>query len=158
MVDRNEPSADEWPEERKYLAFDVWRGLLDGDLAPLARALRAGYPIDEPNAKLLAEMIEHSEDSLFHIVVKGRQRGQRTWTELTESHEQKIIIGVFVERRLRDRGKGQFDAIVKEATEKYGVGKTTVTDALAHLRKTLEAADTAPGSSLLQYYFEFYSD
>ncbi len=158
MADYDPLKYETWPEEQKDFAGRVWRGLLDGDLAPLAEYLRAGHYLDQEQATILADMIEQREESLFHIEVKARRRGQRTWTALSDSHEEKMLIGVYVEEQLRSAPKGQYDAVIKEAAEKkFKVGTTRVKDCLAYMRKTMAEAETAPGLDTWEVYRKFYS-
>lgn len=158
MAEYDPLKYETWPDEQKDFAGRVWRGLLDGDLAPLAKYLRAGHHLDQEQSDILAGMIEHDEDALFHIRVKGRKQGQRPWTALIDSHEEKMLIGVYVEEQLRSAPKGQYDAVIKEAAEKkFKVGTTRVKDCLAYMRKTMAEADTAPGLDTWEVYRKFYS-
>jgi hypothetical protein len=127
-----------WPEEQQAFAGRVWRGLHDGDLAPLAAYLRAGHYIEPALAKDIADSIEGAEDcGPYRIVAVGRRRGERGMSDAWERHDRKMRIGFFVEDRIRKASAGEFDAIVAEAMAKFGIKQTSVTSSLKYLRDHL---------------------
>lgn len=126
-----------WPEEQREAAIQANKGVLDGDLRPLADYLRRGYYINAPLANEIILAIECSEYSPCHIVTKRRERGGKTWSQTSEASDRKIRIGFFMEKRLRELPKGSYDSVLIEVKEQFDVGHQTAATALDFFRNDL---------------------
>lgn len=145
-----------WPEEQKDFAGRVWRGLQDGNLQPLADYLRAGHYIDRVLAKEIADAIEGGGNGLFRIVPKGRRPGQRGFTAITESHDSKLEVGVWMESRIREFGRGGYEAALEDTKARFGLGKRTIEKAHKYLREYLTNVSTKPGYDAWKLTCLFY--
>jgi hypothetical protein len=128
-----------WPEDQKDFAGTVWRGLHDGDLRPLAAYLRAGHYIDPGLAREIADAIEDVEGGWFKIVAvgKGGRTGPKGLTFDGERNDRKTMIGVWVEKNLRECPRGASAGIYLDAQERFQASRTVVLGALRHVRRSM---------------------
>lgn len=139
-----------WPEEQKAFLGRVWRGLHDGDLQPLADYIRAGHYLDAPVALEIADAIEGADVGFYHIVAKGRFPGQLGLTASSDQHDRKMAVGVFMEKRLRELGRGGYEAALEEAKGKFGISSSaTVTKALRYARDHVSATISERGEAAI---------
>jgi hypothetical protein len=157
VVDYDPLNYDTWPEEQQDFLSRVFEGFGDGDLMPLADYLRAGHYIPQFVGEALADAIERKEWGFFHIVPKGRERGQLGRTAFRENHDRKMKIGVYLEDRLRTYGQGSYAAALDETLAKFDI-KSSATVAKAHkyLRAHIESANTAEGFDLFEHLKDLY--
>lgn len=135
---------DVTPEQRLRGAAAL--GLEDGDLRPLAALIRAGVPIEGALAAAIADAIDGCGRVRLSAV---KQKNRPTLSQEFEIHDRKIDIGIFVERRARSAKSGEYESIVREAMQKWQVGRTTVTNAHKWIRTCLAAdIDNSPYSTL----------
>jgi len=149
-----------WPEEQRAFAGEVWRGLHDGDLKPLASYLRAGHQLDSALAVEIADAIDCQDVGTFHVVAKGRGRGQRGLTQIFRDHDRKMQIGVFMEDRISRYGKGGYDAALTETFEAFGIASSaTVEKARKYVRQYIDKTPFVPGRDpweVLKAVYEFH--
>lgn len=131
---------DALPLEQRRAHTAASNGLLDGDLAPLARYIRAGWPIDEVLAEQIADAIEGPDEEGYTLRMVNR-RGHRTFSERESTARKSTDIALFVRSlqidQVRAGRAGGYDGIVQEAQDRFGVTRSTVTKAVADLRREL---------------------
>jgi hypothetical protein len=124
--------------------LDVANGLRTKALQPLGDYLRTGGLRESPEgtvaiptwlARELADMIEGKPECWFHLVLKGRKRGEKGWAGEAKRRLRDAMIGRFVDRRMRELGRGSFETAWREACDKFNVKKPTVTAALRKFRE-----------------------
>lgn len=146
-TNRNPPADDPatWPVERLRSHVLAWGGLEDGDLSPLAKHVRAGFPIDALLAEKLANMIQGKPSEAFVLKATGRQRGQRTMSTQRAAERRKLEIAFFVRRHPDRCAGGQYEAVIAAACANFGVSRSTVTEACQFYEAVL-AGKIAPQS------------
>lgn len=129
------------PLERRRAEALASNALLDGDLQPLVEYIRAGWPIEGILAEQLADAIEGPDDEGFTLRMINRRRGHRKLSDRIAQDDRNANIALFVRMSqiddLRAGKDGTYESILRLAGTKYGVGRTTVTDAVAALRADL---------------------
>lgn len=149
---------DTWPDEQKDFAGRVWNGLHNGNLQPLADYLRAGHYIEPALGREIAEAIEGVDAGFYHIVTKGRERGQRGWDASWAAHDKKMRVGMLAEKLVREYGPGGFDAAIAEVRrrEKFAPKSSWPAEALSYARDFLKRADALPGTRAYEIYHNIY--
>lgn len=138
----------------------VAAGLVTGDLSPLADYFRAGYTdIDEVIALELADMIGGGDGHMpYRIETKSRTKRPGGIAKEAQDRRRIMAIGVWVEREIRASPRGAYEGIIDEACERFGRGKTAITDAHRRLKAMLaEAQRTISEDQLLAYWADIYS-
>lgn len=125
----------ELPDELKDMHMDAVQGLFDGDPAPLAAYIRAGYAVDGSLAYWIAAAIKGEYG--YRFILKGTKKGQRPQSERFAKYQRELEIGIWVEQRLRAAAPGEFESVISDAITEFEVGRTVVTDALALLRRQI---------------------
>ena len=115
---------DTWPESQKDFAGEVWRGLHDGNLAPLAAYLRAGHQLDKTLADDLASAIDGKDVAGVRIKA-SRPRGKPKMSASIDAHRFRMEVGLYIERRIRELGPSGYEAAIADARAHYGFTEKT---------------------------------
>ena len=119
------------------------RGILEGELKPLADYLAAGHPMDHVLRKALIELIDgggaqyvHCEDQpqtqtgdgLWKLKLCKNRRGAGTALSRRRTVRKQVEIATYYLQRPHGRGE-KLDAVMDTA-EHFGIERTTVTGAI----------------------------
>jgi hypothetical protein len=133
-------------------ALPIVSALRGGDLKALAEHLKLGGLQDTPSdvvsipqwlADELVSMIEGKPWCWFHLRLVANKRG-RTWSKDLDGNTERGLVGYFTERRIRELGRGSYDAAVQEACDRFGKRRTYVTDAHTAVKRYLERTRASP--------------
>lgn len=113
---------------KRVLINSASNGLLNGDLKPLARMIRAGLPIDADIADQLAAAIDGPDDEGYTLKMVNR-RGHRRFNERCDVEGRNVDIALYVCGQLAEAGAGAFEGVIEDAMARWHVGRSTVTKA-----------------------------
>lgn len=137
----------EWSRSESILFARAYVGLMNGDLDPLARYIRAGLPVNRDLAELLASSIDGlgriSAPSIlprYRIRMTGKP-GQRSISQDRDSHLQKLEIGYYIWQDLSSANRGEFEGVILDAMGKFSRSRTVVTDAYTYFRHAMDNAN-----------------
>lgn len=116
---------------------DVWDGIGDGDLEPLARFLEQGFAIDDALRWVLIEHIRGVGRWRFKMELRAKKQGERGATNATAVYGRHLAIGIFFEQYLRHYGRGSHAAAIAEIQSRWGAGKDVANRSLAMVRRHL---------------------
>lgn len=152
--DRREKGEPLWRQHQSKEIMEVVAGLRDGELQPLADYLRAGGLSNSPSqtvaipkwvADEIADMITGDDFTFFRFgPLKRRRKNGPSWASKLVLDERRWQIGYFTERRLREFPSGAYPGVIAEIMARFAVGKTTVDESLAYVRKYLAHTATMP--------------
>ncbi|GAA4643975.1 hypothetical protein GCM10023115_19350 [Pontixanthobacter gangjinensis] len=148
--------SDTWTGEQGMLVTQVWTGLHNGNLQPLADYLRKGWYLPPEIASEIADAIDQKDVGYFHIVKKGRKPGQRGMNESFEDHGRKIKVGLFIHCRLQEVPRGEHDSVMLEAKEKFGLAPRTSRKYLRYFRQKFSEAKHNPKRDSLEVWKRVY--
>lgn len=138
-----------WPNWQLDFSYRVITDLYDGKTQSLAEYIRAGLYLDRTMAIEVADMLD-SKEGLTPCQLKAvrRTKDPRGFREREAEQVRRAEIGAWVDAEIRNSPRGAFVGILEEACERFGVKKTTVTDALREHRANLKASHGTVHGSL----------
>lgn len=147
-----------WPQRLRDLAGEVEDGMDNGDLAPLASYLRAGYPLPIWLSLKLAAAIELEGDGRYLVEARGRKKGEQGEKAAADRYARNANIGAYVAFYLHKYGQssGIYDSAIADARTKFGLGEKSSAPA-QHYAAWRDRAFQKDGS-IHPFYAVFFSD
>lgn len=128
--------------ERMDMYFDALQGLGDGDLAPLADYIEAGFPIGYMLARSIADSIRG--DAEYRLTLAGKDKRVRPRTQRLAQRRRQLELGCEVWRKLQGERvaepKFKVDVVIGDVANHHGLAKSTVYSAWMLVSQQLKGA------------------
>jgi hypothetical protein len=123
---------------QEFSTLLVQDGLRRGDLDPLAKHLRNGFPISPEMASMIADAIEGQAGALCALSASRLSAGN-PHTGIENIHTRNITIGRAYEVARQKLPRGQAANIKHTLAVRYRVSEVTVREAVVYTRRWLKS-------------------
>lgn len=131
--------AEKMPDEIES-ETRAFAALMNGDLHPIAEHIWKYGGVPKSIAMIIADAINGEENVPIRLTVKRSYPGAKNWTDQNADHQRKMEIGFFIQDSLNNCGRGEYEAVIADAKNKFGISATTAAKALSYIRQEHEGA------------------